>query len=66
MARAEEYREFLNSSVTLHVNPFAGLADAGELGGLFGFRCRRRVSYGGNPSMLLEDIKAMLDAYLRS
>lgn len=49
---------FLLECITVYVNPFATGVNLGELGGLFGFRCRRCVSYGDNPRMLFEDIKA--------
>ena len=41
----------------VHLNSFAGGVGTGKVGGLFGFRCRRALSYGGNPSLLYEDIK---------
>ncbi|MBR2342939.1 MAG: transcription-repair coupling factor [Clostridia bacterium] len=43
--------------LTVHINTFGGSL-SGELSGLFGFRCRRAVAYGDNPSMLFEDILA--------
>jgi len=52
----EEYLSFLDSNMTVHINPFAGGVGTMKLSGLFGFRCRRTVSYGGNPSMLFEDL----------
>ena len=53
-AGKEEYLDFLASNLTVHENPFAGGIGSMKLSGLFGFRCRRCVSYGGNPSMLHE------------
>ena len=55
------YRERLLSSVTVHVNSFAGGVGTEKVAGLFGFRSRRTVSYGGagNASMLLEDIASL-------
>ena len=55
-ATAEEFEKFLGNHLTLHLNAFAGGVGNIKLSGLFGFRCRRCVSYGGNPRMLLEDI----------
>ncbi len=56
-ATAEDYRRYLSSIGTVHINSFAGASGISEPGGLFGFRTRRTVSYGGNPKMLEEDIK---------
>ena len=52
------YKEMLSSCVTIHVNSFAGGVGTEKLAGLFGFRSRRTVSYGGsgNASMLIEDL----------
>ncbi len=48
--------DFLSQNVAVHVNAFSkGLGNM-AVSGLFGFRCRRTVSYGDNPSMLTEDI----------
>ena len=52
------YNEFLSKNVTAHINPFSSGLGNIRTSGLFGFRCRRTVSYGDNPSMLIEDIKA--------
>ncbi len=53
------YREALEGSLTVHLNPFSGGVGTVKLSGLFGFRCRRTVSYGDNPSMLREDITSL-------
>ena len=53
------YKDALARFLTVHINPFAGGIGTMRLGGLFGFRCRRTVSYGDNPSMLREDISAL-------
>ncbi len=53
---AEDYKKFLENNLTVYENPFAGGLGGKKLSGLFGFRCRRTVSYGGNPSMLHEDL----------
>lgn len=55
----EEYNEKLSSSLTTHVNSFSGGVGSMKLSGLFGFRSRRCVSYGGNFSMLLEDLSSL-------
>ena len=55
----DEYLKFLDGNMTVHVNPFAGGVGTMSLSGLFGFRCRRAVSYGGNASMLFEDLEAL-------
>ena len=52
----EEYQSYLSSSLSIHVNSFSGGVGSIRLAGLFGFRARRCVSYGGNFSMLLEDL----------
>ena len=52
------YRDALAKGVCVHVNSFAGGVGAEKLAGLFGFRSRRTVSYGGqgNATMLVEDL----------
>ncbi len=52
------YTDFLSKNVTVHINPFSSGLGNMRVSGLFGFRCRRTVSYGDNPSMLIEDVKA--------
>ncbi len=47
---------FLSENVTVHVNAFSSGLGSIRASGLFGFRCRRTVAYGENPSMLIEDI----------
>ncbi len=51
-----DYKNFLDNCLTVYENPFAGGLGGKKLSGLFGFRCRKAVSYGGNPSMLREDL----------
>jgi hypothetical protein len=53
----EDFDAFLERSVTVHVNTFSSGVGKERLGGLFGFRCRRTVSYDGKLDMLLTDIK---------
>ena len=55
---ADKYKKFLSEFPTVHINSFAGTSGLGELGGIFGFRCKRTVAYGDNPLMLKEDIAA--------
>ena len=51
------FESFMASMPSIHINPFSGGMSFDKLAGLFGFRSRRCVSYGGNPSMLFEDLK---------
>ncbi len=57
-ASLDDYSDFIAGHTSVHVNPFAGGAGAVKLSGLFGFRSRRTVSYGGagNATMLYEDL----------
>ena len=55
----EEYKGRLASAPTIHVNSFSGGVGSMKLSGLFGFRARRCVNYGGNFSMLLEDVRGL-------
>ena len=65
MGGAEDYRNCLSETLTIHINPFAGTSGLGRLGGLFGFRCRRTVNYGKSPTMLIEDVRAFLKSGYR-
>ena len=56
---ADEYAHRLATNLTVHVNSFAGGVGSMTLSGLFGFRTRRCVNYGGNFSMLLEDLQGL-------
>ena len=49
----------LSSFVRVDINAFAGGLGAARLGGLFGFRSRRTMEYGGSPSLLFEDVRAL-------
>ena len=54
---ASEYNDFLEKlCVCTHVNSFSGGLGNTALHGIFGFRCRRTVSYGQNLGMLKEDL----------
>ena len=55
----DEFKAEISRSLPIHINSFAGGVGAMKLSGLFGFRARRCVNYGGNFSMLLEDIKGL-------
>ena len=59
-ASLNDYASYLDKSLTVHVNPFAGGVGTIKLSGLFGFRTRRTVSYGGsgNATMLYEDLSS--------
>ena len=54
-----EYKEEISRSLTVHLNSFSGGVGSMRLSGLFGFRARRCVNYGGNFSMLLEDLSGL-------
>ncbi len=56
----EEYKEYLSSVLSIHINPFSGVSGIPQLSGLFSFRTRRTVGYGKNPTMLLEDVSSLL------
>ena len=62
------YREILTNSISVHVNSFAGGVGTEKLAGLFGFRSRRTVSYGGqgNASMLVEDLLSLKKGMYRT
>ena len=64
---SEEYDKFLASTAVIHINSFSGVSGLGRLGGIFGFRTRRTVSYGGNGNerMLKEDIDSLLSGGYR-
>ena len=56
----------LSDFVRVDVNPFAGGLGTMKLGGLFGFRCRRTMEYGGSPTLLFEDVKALRKSLYRT
>jgi len=56
----------LSSLVRIDINPFAGGLGTMRLGGLFGFRCRRTMEYGGSPTLLFEDVKALRKSLYRT
>ena len=53
------YQSFIDKNICVHINAFSGGLGTARLAGLFGFRCRRTVSYGDNPSILREDVSAL-------
>ena len=62
------YRDALARGVCVHVNSFAGGVGTEKLAGLFGFRSRRTVSYGGagNATMLTEDLLSLRKGMYRT
>ena len=56
----------LSSLARIDINPFAGGLGTMRLGGLFGFRCRRTMEYGGSPTLLFEDVKALRKSLYRT
>ncbi|MBQ8529133.1 MAG: transcription-repair coupling factor [Clostridia bacterium] len=58
VAPVSKYSAFLAKNTVVHINAFAGGVGSLKLSGLFGFRCRRTVSYGNNPRLLHEDLTA--------
>ena len=53
-----ELSRIIEEGLSVHVNAFAGARSGMKLSGIFGFRARRTVGYGGdgNLRMLLEDL----------
>ncbi len=56
MEDEKAYTNILDSRLCVHINPFSGGVGTRREGGLFGFRSRRAVAYGDNPSLLFEDL----------
>ena len=61
-----EYERLISDNVCLHINPFAGGVGGMRASGLFGFRTRKCVGYGRNPSMLYEDLGSYRRALYRT
>ena len=61
-----DFSTFTSRGCAVHINSFAGGVGTMQLGGLFGFRCRKTVSYGKNASMLLEDLAAYRKSLYRT
>ena len=56
----------LADSLRVEINSFAGGLGTMKLGGLFGFRTRRTMEYGGSPSLLYEDLRAFRKSLYRT
>lgn len=53
----DEYLSFVNEvGFAVHVNSFSGGVGNIKTSGIFGFRCRKNVSFGGNITMLREEL----------
>lgn len=53
----DEYADFISShGFAVHVNSFSGGVGNIRTSGIFGFRCRKNVSFGGNMTMLKEEL----------
>ena len=61
----EEYEKYIFANLSVHINAFSGGISSLALGGLFGFRSRRTVSYGDNPRMLTEDLSGFVKGMYR-
>ncbi|HBJ19023.1 MAG TPA: transcription-repair coupling factor, partial [Clostridiales bacterium] len=64
-ADPSDLEDFLGRNVAVHLNPFSGGVGTMRVSGLFGFRCRRTVSYGENASLLFEDLTTFRKALYR-
>ena len=62
----ERWYKTADISPTLHVNSLSGGIGSSRLSGLFGFRCRRTVSYADNPKALTEDLSAFKKGLYRT
>ncbi|MBQ7374623.1 MAG: transcription-repair coupling factor [Clostridia bacterium] len=60
----KDYNSLVFDNLSVHINTFSGGVN-GRLAGLFGFRTRRTVAYGDNPSMLYEDLRGYRQSYYR-
>ncbi len=65
IGESAELDDFLSRNVAVHLNPFSGGVGTLRVSGLFGFRCRRTVSYGENASLLFEDLTTFRKALYR-
>ena len=61
-----DFDDFLAKNVPIHINAFAGGVGNMRAAGLFGFRTRRATPYGGNPSLLFEDVLAFRKGLYRT
>ncbi len=55
-----EFFDTISSHLAVHINSFSGGVGSMRLAGLFGFRSKRNVKYGGNFNMLLEDLSGLV------
>lgn len=62
----EELEKFTERSASIHLNPFAGGVGNMRAAGLYGIRCRRTTSYGGNGSLLIDDVRAFRSGLYRT
>lgn len=61
-----DYDSFLSSNMVAHINSISGGGGRMKLAGLYGFRTRRTVAYGDNPSLLFEDLLALRHGMYRT
>ena len=61
-----DFEAFLAKNVPIHINAFSGGVGNLRTAGLFGFRTRRATPYGGNPSLLFEDVLAFRKGLYRT
>ncbi|MBQ7376801.1 MAG: transcription-repair coupling factor [Clostridia bacterium] len=64
-AKRSELDTLLKKRVTVYANTFSGGFVGMRMAGLFGFRCRRAPSYGVNFSLLLSDLKQLMQSRYR-
>ena len=54
----DEYAEYITShGFTAHVNSFSGGVGSIRTSGVFGFRCRKNIAFGGNLNLLKEELE---------
>ena len=56
----------LSQALRVEINSFSGGLGSMKLGGLFGFRTRRTMEYGGSPSLLYEDVRGFQKSLYRT
>lgn len=61
-----DYERFLSDNMAVHINSISGGVGTMRLAGLYGFRTRRTVAYGDNPSLLFEDLLALRHGMYRT
>ena len=62
-----DFTSLAEEGLCIHVNAFAGARGSMKLSGIFGFRSRRTVGYGGNGNfkMLIEDLVGFMKGQYR-